>query len=921
MPSGRTCVVFAVLLFCAWTGEKGVAVADGAIGGRVEDSDGSAVMYVWVDAYDADASRIDSGLTDFDGLYQIPGLSNGTYYLRTDVGYENYVDEWHEDIPVVGWTVPVEALPVVVGGGLTNTVDFVLEVGGSISGRVTDAWSGAISNVWVDVYDLDESRLKSGLTGTDGRYEVFGVPPGTFLVRTDSYGQNYVDEWYDDVPVVPWGIPSEADVVVVVVSQVTDNVDFTLEEGSSISGRVTTATGSIPLPDVWVDAHDEDGSWIRSGLTGGDGRYVVEGLSATTTYARTYAIGIPYADEWYDNIPVLGVDVSAGAAALELAVGSVRTGIDFDLAPEAVISGVVTSSAGGPVSGAMLDAYTEEGVWVGSAETDGSGAYAFSRLPQGNFFLRTYAGETNLVDEWYDDVPLSGVEIDPEADVVYAQAGTTNAGIDFGLDVGGMIAGTVTETNDLPLEGVAIDVYDADTNWLKTVDTGLNGGYAVSGLRGGHPVHVRTYAGGELYVDEWYDDVPVVGWEVPPEAMFVEVDSGETTWGVDFELVRGSTISGQVMDATNGPLSGVGVVLYDLDSVPIGEDVSMVYGDYAISALPAGSYYARTFASDLNYADQWYDGVSVVGAEIPLAADAVAVAAGVTEGGVDFLLEASGTVSGDVHAVGGVPLADVAVDIYDAGTNWMAAADTDSLGGYRIPGLATPGPYYARTYASPWGYADEWYDDVPLIAYGIPAAAEALVLTSGVTRTETDFLLEVGAVLGGRVTDRARSGISDVYVDVYNAAGDRLGSTETDALGSYAFSALSPDTCFARTDSAGQGFVDEWYDDIQVSGSGVSGDGIPLTPGGMHTNIDFALDFMVVGYGVTGDLFRISWQAASGSTYRVMKSWDLTVWTNAAGGSNAVQSNVQTSAVQGVMGYEDFLPMDSNAFYAVDVSP
>ena len=82
-------------------------------------------------------------------------------------------------------------------------IDFDLEIGGTIGGRVTDAETGlGISNISVEVFSeqCGERVIWTGITNSIGNYGIPGLPLGeSFYVRTDQSSPNYSHEWYDGI--------------------------------------------------------------------------------------------------------------------------------------------------------------------------------------------------------------------------------------------------------------------------------------------------------------------------------------------------------------------------------------------------------------------------------------------------------------------------------------------------------------------------------------------------------------------------------------------------------------------------------------------------------------------------------------------------------------------------------------------------
>ena len=103
----------------------------GDLRGTVRNSSSVPIASVWVDAYNSANARVDSGLTDTNGLYAITNLPSATYYLLTDASVGNYVDEWYSNVVAESIEIPTNATALILGTGAINNLDFALAAGGS----------------------------------------------------------------------------------------------------------------------------------------------------------------------------------------------------------------------------------------------------------------------------------------------------------------------------------------------------------------------------------------------------------------------------------------------------------------------------------------------------------------------------------------------------------------------------------------------------------------------------------------------------------------------------------------------------------------------------------------------------------------------------------------------------------------------
>jgi hypothetical protein len=59
---------------------------------------------------------------------------------------------------------------------------------GALTGRVTDASGGAVSNVTVTTTSVDTGQVRNAITGTDGTYKFDLMPPGNYQVKFEATG-------------------------------------------------------------------------------------------------------------------------------------------------------------------------------------------------------------------------------------------------------------------------------------------------------------------------------------------------------------------------------------------------------------------------------------------------------------------------------------------------------------------------------------------------------------------------------------------------------------------------------------------------------------------------------------------------------------------------------------------------------------
>ncbi|MCP4351612.1 MAG: choice-of-anchor D domain-containing protein [Desulfobacterales bacterium] len=219
--------------------------------------------------------------TDENGNYTV-SVPAGNYYIVTDVScstqQNHIVDEWWNGEQ--GTTDCNQAELLTVNAGQTRPdISFSLTKGGVISGRVTTTDGQPIPNVCVNASEnyCGGNWMGGEVTDETGNYS-FIVPEGKYFIGTDiSCGGSNVQRyfigefWNGDQGTTDC---NKAGSVIVSPGQDTPGINFSLDEGGRISGRVTTSSGQ-PLANVCVNAHDDTDSrnWVGGSVTDTDGNY------------------------------------------------------------------------------------------------------------------------------------------------------------------------------------------------------------------------------------------------------------------------------------------------------------------------------------------------------------------------------------------------------------------------------------------------------------------------------------------------------------------------------------------------------------------------------------------------------------------------------------------------------------------------
>ena len=260
---------------------------------------------------------------------------------------------------------------------------------------------------------------------------------------------------------------------------------------------------------------------------------------------------------------------------------------------------------------------------------------------------------------------FSGPSSEPEERTVNVGLGSEIAGLDLIVDVPARVAdkpapvraganasirGRVVNPQGTPVAGASVQAYGSDGRTTTGVESDARGRYAIERLEAGDyrvRAFKRGFMGGRSGQAQSAIDFLLSDSE-PADAM-VALRSGQAADGVDVTMVRGSAITGTILDEFGEPMQGVVVNAFELRvmggrmralavaaarGVPGRTDDR---GQYRLFGLPAGTYLVQAAPRDLltatiGYVPQFHPGTPIIDLATPtkLAADSTATAVDVT---------------------------------------------------------------------------------------------------------------------------------------------------------------------------------------------------------------------------------------------------------------------------------------------------
>jgi uncharacterized repeat protein (TIGR02543 family) len=752
----------------------------------------------------------------------VPG-SNGTLTGVTPqaVNYGNNCSAV-EAVPNTGyqffnWTgtngfVTTTANPLTVSNvtaDMTITANFLYT---NLTGRVTDSGNNGIANLNVNVYDLNQTFVKSGTTNSNGDYVVPDLTAGSYKVFFDGASAgNYLSEWYDDK-----GAFEAADVLTLDIVHPLQGIDAQLNDGGIISGRVTDYAGT-GLEHVDVNLYDLNQEFVVSVSTDANGDYAFYNIPAGDykLYSDAGAAG-NYVSEWYQN--TLSFDE---AETLTVTAEVPLEHIDVGLSAGGIIAGHITNETGQGIQGVRVVIRDRQNTWIAAVDSDGSGNYSISRLVPDSYkvLFKTDNAVGLYVKEWYNDKEYFNT-----ADLLVVPAGETTT-LDVVLTAGGAVSGTVTNGTD-PIENMEVDIYRLDSSYIASGYTDSSGNYLVKGIPVGtykvifnpwelnyHGVDWYGMPRNYNYQYQWYDQKDSFA-----EADEVPVTVGNTTSGIDAVMNEngGGIISGRITDSSGSGIAGGSVCVFESYDNLLDWYYSEYYtgtgpdGNYEIKGLPTGNYIVLFCSQDSLYKREFYDNTR----DRDLAAR-VPVTAGQTTPGIDAVLEKAGVITGCVTDSKGIGLANVMIRVMDAATNKYLSlignsAQTDEEGEYEV--RVHPGQWKVMFQAymmNVSGYVSEFYNNRTTVedANIVTAAAEE-------PTPNIDAVLSYGGgKISGYVKDTVNTGLSNAQVYVNDTQYKVfVGNDTADSSGYFEVAGLIPGNYKVYTFYYDV-YPPEWYSD------------------------------------------------------------------------------------------------------------
>ena len=819
---------------------KGTVYRDADRSETLEDGE-KLYQGVTVDLLDAAGNVVATTTTDAHGAYAFTNLEEGTYKVR--VRKEGPIADLVQTEDPDGTKDNTSGdITLELNDPIKENVNFGYISDNSISGTIyrddnrSNSHNGGEAGYpeqTVQLLDKDGQVIATTTTDANGNYSFDNLPDGTYSVKVVKDGALTDLEQTED----PDGTKDSASEPIVLNEDnpTKKNVNFGYVPDYFIKGTIYrdgNRSGALDTDEklyegVTVNLVDADGTVVATTTTDADGSYSFDKLPAGT-YSVTVVQDGPIAGLEQTGDP----DDTKDNASEPITLNNVNpstTDVNFGYIADNSLSGTVyrDDSRNGDqdgtepgYSGVTVQLLDASGNVVATTTTDANGTYSFSKLPDGTYSVKVVKdGELADTEQTEDPDATKDNASEP---VTLGEDNPTKGHIDFGYVPDYSIHGLVyrdgdrNETHGAGEKGYAnqtVELRDKDGKVVATTTTDANGAYSFSKLPAGDYT-VKVVKDGALTDLDQTEDPDSTKDSL--SGVISLSNDHRTRTDVNFGYIANNSINGTIYrdgdrdgrkGDTEGRYSGVTVQLLDASGNVVATTTTDKDGKYSFEHLPDGTY-SVTVVKDgaLADADQTGDPDNKLdNASQPITLDED----NPTKGDVDFGYVPNNTITGTVYRDdnrdkmidGDEPgLERVSVQLLDEDGNVLQTLDTAADGTYAFQHLPD-GTYTVKVVRSS---AIKDYDQTEDPDATVDDTSAVYTMGPGHSLQENvNFGYVPDYSIAGRVyRDSDKSGsytdgeetFGGVTVDLLDKDGNVVGTTTTDADGTYSFSKLPAGT-------------------------------------------------------------------------------------------------------------------------------
>lgn len=580
---------------------------------------------------------------------------------------------------------------------------------GAISGVVRVAGSFHFEAVDVLAFDTLGYCLGAGRANSDnGYYCIENLPNGSYYVVTKSC---YIDEFYNNIRCRHYENWRLAEWVSVSENTITQNIDFDLDRGAIITGKVMDNATDSPVSNRFMRFY-----WFSQGnlalldscitFLDVNGRYTITYDQPGSYFLK--GVVTEYAEQFFSEKSSIESANPIEIVALNQEVANV----DFRLIKSSMsmtgsIAGMVyESESNRPLELVEVIAFNLNDTHIifstfsmfssNSPNAPPAGSFRMDDLPSGRYVVLANDFWGGHAKEYFKEA-----EFENDATPVTVENGKLIDNIDFTLSVAGEITGKVRDERGISLDSLLVlaipheefkspeCLMDRFINGNLHFDlTDDHGQYRIKGLpKGKYIVHSYSYLTRPgMYLDQKY-----------PKLINL---SNIKIEDIDFILEPAGAITGRLSDTNLNPIQG-GVNTYVFDAVTSNYEFFTHFEldgtYYRISGLNTGQYkvFFDISTASAPYTSQFYENH----AKFALSgAKPITVLKGMTTENIIVTISLGGSLQGyvflpDGRATGADTLKETLMILYDVSdAAFVMDKTTTFCGGYFMSGIP-PGSY------------------------------------------------------------------------------------------------------------------------------------------------------------------------------------------------------------------------------------
>jgi len=593
----------------ARTGIDLTLATGGVIDGTVSSTANGPVFGVTVNAFDAAGEVAGSAQSATDGSFRIDGLAPGDYSVATQSAI-GLVDELWSGLLCEPDCTPSSGSAITLDAGTTETISFELDSAGRIAGTVSDTAGNQLANIRVQAFDGDARLIRQVNTGTNGEYQLGGIPAGDVFVRTDAQS-SFTDQTWQGFDCNPICDVANGTPVSVTAGDTVTAVNFSLTPGSGIAGTARTTAGDL-LATLKIDIFNNLGQNIATATTDAGGAYRAQGLADGRYFVRTRNTR-SLVDEVFEDISCTPGPCIPGAGEPVDLAGGIVPDIDFELAPGSSFSGTATDQFNNPLPFGEVVLFDTTGREVKRTEIR-DGDWTFSGVAAGSYFLVVQNG-SRLVDELFDSepcprsrcdvtqgtsltvgaAPATVAQKDGNRGSVKATVSVSDGPLDISLEPGSLIRGRVNGPDGAGIAGAEVTFFNDQGEVVGSATANGAGEYESEsafseGTYFAATTDLEQRGVGDGLVNALFDGASCALKCNPATGKPIVLDAQSDADNIDFELAAGGGLTGIAVDDLSNPLPGATIEVFGEQGRLAGAATVDSLGNWKVDGLPDGEY-------------------------------------------------------------------------------------------------------------------------------------------------------------------------------------------------------------------------------------------------------------------------------------------------------------------------------------------